>query len=215
MPLGGLLADREVAFGLVAALGQAGLELGRGLRGLGPGRLEDPLGLVALGGRLVGRLGSHLGGLLAGLLKQLRGLLAGLLAAGSGVLVGLGPDLAGRRFGCLAVLLGAGLSLDLEVLGFLLGEPEDLLYSGAKAGIARLGVVLLGVLQLEVQLLQAPLESADPLGGGGAFRVEPAEVIVHLLALVLAQHDVAGLVGGSVSSAGISHGGSCGSAQAG
>jgi len=43
-----LLTGRQVALGLLAALGEVRLEVGGGLRGLGAGLLEEGVGLLAL-----------------------------------------------------------------------------------------------------------------------------------------------------------------------
>lgn len=107
-------------------------------------------------------------------LTELRGIALGLLDNPDALVLGLGlalrserfcvvADLLGRRLGEFAVLLGRATGLLAKVLGLLLGEAKDLLDTRAEAGVRRLGVgdLGLGVLRLEVELLDALFQGGD------------------------------------------------------
>ncbi len=197
--LGLLLTGGEVALGLLAALGQVGLEVGGGLRGLGPGLLEEGVRLLALGLRVLLRLGAQLGSFALGLLDDPDALVLRLGLALRRERFCVVADLLGRRLGQLAVLLGGAPGLLAQILGLFLGETQDLLDTRAETGVRRLGVghLGLGVLRFEVELLDALFQSGD--AGESAVTVgdELGDPFVHLSAVVPTPHKLEA-VGGSV-----------------
>ncbi|MGX1117914.1 hypothetical protein RKD37_003277 [Streptomyces ambofaciens] len=169
------------------------------LCGLGAGLLEEGVGLVALGLRVLLRLGAQLGGVALGLLDDPDALVLGLGLALGGVRLRVVAHLLGGRLGQLAVLLGRAPGLLAQVLRLFLGEPQDLLDPGTETGVRRLGVVHLGlgVLGFEVELLDALFQSGD--AGESAVTVgdELGDTFVHLSAVVPTPHKLEA-VGGSV-----------------
>jgi hypothetical protein len=197
--LGLLLTRGQVALGLLAALGEVRLEVGGGLRGLGAGLLEEGVGLLTLGLRVLLRLGTQLGGVALGLLDDADALVLSLGLALRSERFCVVADLLGRRLGELAVLLRGAAGLLAQILGLFLGEAEDLLDTRAETGVRRLGVADggLGVLRLEVELLDALFQSGD--AGESAVTVgdELGDSFVHLSAVVPTPHKLEA-VGGSV-----------------
>ncbi len=193
------LTGRQVALGLLAALGEVRLEVRGGLRGLGTGLLEEGVRLLALGLRVLLRLGTQLGGVTLGLLDDPQALVLGLRLAIRGVRLGVVAHLLGRRLGELTVLLGRAPGLLAQVLRLFLGEAENLLHARTETRVRRLGVgdLGLGVLRLEVELFDALFQSGD--AGESAVTVgdELGDTFVHLSAVVSTPHKLEA-VGGSV-----------------
>ncbi len=200
-PLLGLgLTGGQVALGLLAALRQVGLELQRGLGGLGAGLLEEGVRLLALVLRVLVGLGAQLGGVALGLVDDPQTLVLRLGLAVLGVVLGLGADLLGGGLGELAVLLGGAVRLLAQVLGLLLGEAQDLLDPGAETGVRRLrlGDRRLGGLGLQVEFLDALLECADPGQGTVTVGHQLGDPLVDLGTLVPTAHQVEAVRGVTV-----------------
>ncbi len=88
------------------------------------------------------------------------------------------------------MLLGRAPGLLTQLLGLFLGQPQDLLDPRAETRVRRLGIrdLGLGVLRLEVQLLDALLQGGD--AGESAVTVgdELGDTFVHLSAVVSTPH---------------------------
>ena len=135
-----------------------------------------------------------------GLLDDPDALVLGLgLALGSERL-GVVAHLLGRRLGELTVLLGGATGLLAQVLRLLLGEAEDLLDTRTESRVRRLRVVDLGlgVLRLEVELLDALFQRGDSGKSAVTIGDELGNAVVHLTAVVPTPHELEAEGGGSV-----------------
>ncbi len=97
------------------------------------------------------------------------------------------------------MLLGRATGLLAQILRLLLGEAEDLLDTRAETRVRRLRVadLGLGVLRLEVELLDALFESSDTGQSAVTVGDELRNAFVHLSAVVPTPHKLEA-VGGSV-----------------
>ena len=124
--LGGGLLLAELGGGALPALGQGGLEVSGGLRGVGALLLERRLTLLPQrGGVPLGRVALLIGGP-PGVGEDPGAFGLGVATVLLGVLVGLVADSDGGLVGELAGLLGLGLGHVAHLPGLHLGQAEDL-----------------------------------------------------------------------------------------